>query len=163
MIHFRNPGEIPRCRHRKHLRHRGIKLSRDLIIFVEKIPAHIFAVTGSGFHGPFMLIRGMVHHEITADAHILFVTGCRQLAQILHISQIRTDGAKVLYGISAVRFSLHGIQKRHQMKHVYSGILEIGKLFLHAAEVFREIIDVQHHAQLVIFLIPVGMRLAVPV
>ena len=84
MIDVRKICKIPRRRCRKYLRNRMFIQRRQIRIFKEKIPAHIFAVFFSCFFRPRMIFRRMVHYKIHTDADPFFMTGIRQSFQIFH-------------------------------------------------------------------------------
>ena len=56
MSGFRYPCKIPRCGCREHLRNRFFKFSRDIIIIIEEITAHVFSVTVLCLYRPFMVL-----------------------------------------------------------------------------------------------------------
>ena len=116
---FRHPSEIAWCSCRKHLRYRFFKFSRNIIIVIEEITAHIFSVAVLCLYCPFMIFGSVIHYKVHAEIHLSLMTILRQIRQIRHGSKLGLHLAEIGNRISSVRFSFRRIQERHQMNTVY--------------------------------------------
>ena len=161
MFHFRKPCEVPRRRCREYLRHGLLILSRNRIVIEEEISAHILSDSLSCLLCPLMVFRSMVHNKIHTHIDILLMASRRQALQVLHGSKLFLHFAEIRHGVAAVRTPFHRIKERHQMDVIYITLFEILKLRFHALHIPGKIIDVEHHAQHIILLIPV--RTCLPV
>ena len=101
----------------------------------------------------------MVHDKIHADVDAFFVAGFGQILQILHGAKLFLHLAEIRHRIAAVRTALHRVQKRHQMNIIHITFLNIIQLRLHALHIAGKIINIEHHAQHVVGLIPARMLL----
>ena len=106
-----------------------------------------------------MVLAGVVHYKIQTQADPLPPAGVGQLFQVLHGSQVGTDGPEVADGIASVAAAPGGIQQGHEMEIVHAALLKIPQLFLYALQVPREGVHVEHHAQQVRPAVPVRVRL----
>ena len=159
MPRIRQPGEIPRRGCRKYLRNCPLIHLRNCVIIIEEIPAHIFAVPLAGFFRPLVILRGMVHNKVHAHIHMLFMAGCRQTFQILHGSKLFLHLSEVRHRITSVRASFRRVQKRHQMNIIHIVFLKIPQPFFHTLHIPCKVINVKHHAQHIVLLIPVRLLL----
>ena len=75
MAKLRQIRKIAGSRGRKYLGYCLFKLSRDRIIIIEEVTAHIFSLTPAGTYCPLMVLGGMVHDEIHAHADVSVVAG----------------------------------------------------------------------------------------
>ncbi len=163
MPRVRKIGKIARRGGGKYLGNRLLILSRNGFAVKEEITAHILAFPRSRPFRPLVILRSVVHHEIHADADSFFPAGCRQTLQILHRPERRLHLPKIRYRITAVRAALWCIEKRHQMNVVDVTAFDIGQFFLHALQIPRKIVNVEHHAEHIVALVPVGPLLPLPI
>ncbi len=154
MADILKPCEIPRSRGGKNLRHRFLILGRYIPAVIEKVTAHILSVTLTSLLRPLVILRRMVHDKIHADINALLMAGCRQGVKIFHGSQLFLHFPEICHRVPAVGASLWRIQKRHQMNIVHVTLLNIIKLRLHTFHIAGKIVDIKHHAQHVVLLIP---------
>ena len=149
------PCEITRSSRRKYLRHRLLIFIRFLPIIKEEITAHILPVSLACLLCPFMLLRRMVHHKVHTDMDTPFMAGRSQASQILHGAKLFLHLPKIRHGISSVRSPFRRFEKRHQMNIIHIALLNIIQPRLHAFHISRKVVNIEHHAQHVILLIPV--------
>ena len=97
----------------------------------------------------------MIHNEIHAHANAFLMAGTCKLFQVIHSSQIFLNFPEICYCISAVRTTFRSIQKRHEMNVINIVLFQIVNLAFHTFHISGKIIDIEHHAQHVVFLIPV--------
>ena len=79
-----------------------------------------------------MLVGGMVHDKIQADADPPPVALGRQLRKILHSPKLGLYLPEIGNRVAAVVPHPGRIQKRHQMDIVHAAFLDIAKLLFHA-------------------------------
>ena len=105
----------------------------------------------------------MIHDKVHADIDSLFMAGRRQILQILHRAELRLHLTEIRHCIAAVRTPLWRIEERHQMDIIDIALFDIIQLRLHTFHISCKIVNVKHHAQQVVLLIPVPVRLALRV
>ena len=77
--HLRQIGKITRRCGGKYLGHRLLILPWDSRVGVEEIPAHVLSVSLAGSPGPLVILGGVVHDKIHAQADFLLMAFLRQL------------------------------------------------------------------------------------
>ena len=160
LIAVRQPGEAAGSGGGEHLRNGFLKLVGNVPVVVEEIPFPVAGLTGTGFFGPLMILAGMIHYKVQAQAHALGTAGIRQGFQVFHGTQLRLDTAEIRHGIAAVAPTLRAFQQGHQMQVVNAALLQIGQLFLHAFQGAGKSAGIEHHAQQLPLAVPVGIGLA---
>ena len=155
MSDLRQPGEVSRGCSREYLRDCFFIEGRSIWIVIEEVTTHIFPVSLAGFFRPFMILGSMIHNEIHAHTDAFLMAGTCKLLQVIHSSQVFLNFSEICYSISAVRTTFRSIQKRHQMNIVDIVLFQIINLALHTLHISGKIIDIEHHTQHVVFLIPV--------
>ena len=155
---FLAPGEIPRSCRRKDLGDRLFKFIRDRPVIKEKVPVLVFLLAGSRSPGPFMVLAGMVHHEIKAQAHAPPMAGIRKRLQILHASKRRIDTPEIGYGIASVAAPLRTLQKRHQVEVIHSALPDIIQVLLHSLQIPGKTLGIHQHSDQCAILIPCRKR-----
>ena len=155
MADILDPREVSRRRGRKYLRHRALILGRYISVIIEKVAAHILSVTLSCFLRPLMILRCMIHDKIHADIDAFLMTGSRQSLQILHGTKLLLHLPEIRHRVAAVRASLRRLQKRHQVDVIHIALLDIIQFGLHTFHITGKIVNVEHHAQHIVLLIPV--------
>ena len=135
---FLAPGKVAR-------RGGGEDLGHGLLIPVGNIPGVIeeiavlaLDVARPGFLRPFVILAGVVHHEVQAhgDAPLMALFG--KAVQILHRTQLGLHLPEIAHGVAAVAAALGAFQQRHQMEVIHAAVGDIIQLFLHALEGSRE-------------------------
>ena len=157
MADFRKPGEISRRSGRKYLWHCFLIERRNIGIVKEKVPAHILSLSLAGSFCPFMILRGMVHNKIHTHTDPLFMAGACQLFQILHGAQVLLYLAEICHCIATIRAAFHSLQEWHKMNIIYIIFFQIIQFAFNTFHISGKIINVKHHSQHVIFLIPLGI------
>lgn len=84
MARVGKPGEIAGGGGGEHLGHGPVIGPGHGRIGVEEVTAYVLPFPGPGPFGPLVILTGVVHHEVHADVHALFMAGIRQRFQILH-------------------------------------------------------------------------------
>ncbi len=102
-----------------------------------------------------MVLRGMIHHEIEADADAVPVALVGEVRQILHRSQLRLNLSEISYRVAAVAASRRALEQRHQVKIVHAAVLQVVKMAPDALQIAREAVRVHQHAQHLVALVPV--------
>ena len=102
MSDFRKPCKVSRCCCRKDLWNGFFISCRNITVIIEEITAHVLSFTCSGTFCPLMFLRSMIHHEIHAYIHTIFMTFFCQSGKIFHCTEIRSYFPKICHGISAV-------------------------------------------------------------
>ena len=153
------PGEVARGGGGEDLRHGTLEADGDLPVVIEEIALLTGPVAGLGPAGPFMVLAGVVHHEVQAqgDAPVMTVAG--QGGQILHGAQLRLDLSKVRHGVAPVAAALGAFQQGHQVQIADAAFLHVIQLFPHAPQSPAKGLDVHLHAHQVVALVPGGVRL----
>ena len=77
-LHFFIPSKVARGTFWKYLRHRLLKLVGNPAVFVGIKVILVFLIPSFGLHCPFMLVRGMVEHNVQHQVHPLLVHGFAQ-------------------------------------------------------------------------------------
>ena len=127
-VHLFTPCKVARRSFREHLRHRLLKLIRNLACLITLIAIHIFLFASLGSH---CRICCMIHNNIQTQTDSAFSQLFCQLFQLFICSNFRIYLFKILYRIATVIIWMRHFQKRHQMK--------IGDLLL------RQIIQMLYH------------------
>lgn len=155
-----HPGEIPRCGRRKDLRHMLFIFVRNIPVVIEKIETAVVRITGTGFPGPFMVLAGVVHDEVHADADVLPVAARRELFQILHGAELGIHGAEIGDRVPAVTAALRTLEERHQVQVIDAAFLQIRNFLPHALKRAGKRFHVQAHAEQTAVPVPAGVLLA---
>ena len=163
MSDIRKPCEIPRSRRGEHLRHCLFIHRRFLPIVEEKVAAHVLSIPLARLFRPLMILRSVVHDKVHADIDTLLMAGSCQAVEIFHGSQFRLDSAEIRNRIASVRAPLGCVEKRHQVNIVHIARFDVVQFCLHTLHIAGKIVDVEHHPQHIILLIPVLIRLPFPV
>ena len=108
---FIAPTEISRRGRREHLRHRAIKVVRDIPVVKEEIAILELLLTGAGASRPLVILRSVVHYKIKAYAHAAFMAIRGKCCEVFHGAELRLDLTKVRNRIAAVRAPL-GLRAR---------------------------------------------------
>ena len=149
------PGEAAGSGGGEHLRNGFLKLVGNVPIIIEEIPFPVAGLTSPGLSGPLVILAGVVHHKVQAQAHALGAAGVRQSFQILHGAQFRLNSAEICHSIAAVAPAFRAFQQGHQMQIVDAAFLQIGQLFLYALQRAGKGSGVEHHAQQLPLAVPV--------
>ena len=163
LAHLGAPGEVAGGRGREDLRHRPLKLVRDVPVVIEEIALLKFALAVFGPAGPLVVLAGVVHHEVEADRDAARVAVGGELGEILHRPQLRLHPAEVRHRVAAVAAPRRALQQGHQVEVVHAALLHIVELLAHALERPGEAVHIHEHPDKVISLVPVGIVKALPV
>ena len=163
LARFLAPGKVAGCRGGEYLGNGLFELVGDGPVVIEEISVLIFLFAGPGPLCPGVVLAGMVHDKVKADAHAAAVALGAQLRQILHGAQLGLDLAEVGYGVAAVAPVLGALQKGHQMQVVDAAFLDIVQMADDALQVSRKAVGVHQHAQDLAALDPVGIGHSGPV
>ena len=154
MADFRKPGKIAwRCGW-KYLRYGFLIKRRNVRIVEKEVSAHVLPVTLAGFFCPFMVLGSMVHDKVHAHADSLLMAGSSQLLQVIHGAKIFLHLAEISYCIAAIGSSFRCLQKWHKVNIVHIIFFQIIQLAFHAFHISGKIVNIKHHTQHVIFLVP---------
>ena len=124
--------EAPRRGGGEHLGHRLFKLPGDVPGVVEEIAVPVFRLPRPGPLRPGVVLAGVVHHKVQAQAHSPAAAGVRQGLQILHGPKRRLDLPKIADGVAPVAAALGAFQQGHQVQVVHAALPEVAQLLLHA-------------------------------
>ena len=83
------------------------------------------------------------------------MAGTCKLLQVIHSSQIFLNLTEICHCIAAIRASLGSIQKWHKMNIIHIIFFQIIQFAFHAFHISGEIVNIEHHTQHIIFLVPV--------
>ena len=130
-----------------------------LLPVIEEIPVHVLPLPVFGPPRPLVILGGMVHHKVQADADPLAAAFVRQSLQILNRPQLLLHLPEIRHRVSPVGAARRALKKGHQMEIVHPAPLDIVQLLPHTGQCAAEIPGVHHHAQHAIFLKPGGILL----
>ena len=148
------PGEVSGSGLGKDLGNSLFKLVGDIPVIIEEIPVLIFLLACAGALRPLVVLTGVVHDEVKAEAHTLAVALVAEGGQVFHGAERGLYLAEIGNRVSAVAASRGALQKRHQMQVVQAAFLQIVKMFLHTLQSPCEAVGVHEHAQHLISLVP---------
>ena len=112
---FFAPGEVTGSGLREDLGHGFFKFAGNCPVIIEEISVLVFLLTCAGALGPLVVLTGVVHDEVQADAHAAVVALVTQLRKIFHGAQSRLDLAEVCNCISSVASACRALQQGHQV------------------------------------------------
>ena len=141
------PGEAARRRGGEYLGHRLLELVGNVPVVIEEVAVPVARHTRPGLLGPLVVLAGVVHHKVQAEAHPLRPAGVGQVLQVLHGAQFRLHRAEIRHGVAAVAAALGALQQRHQVQVVDAALLDVGQLLLHTLQGAGKSTRIHHHAQ----------------
>ena len=153
------PGEVAGGCGGEHLGHRLLIPVGNVPVVVEEVALPVARLPCPGLFGPLVVLAGVVHHKVQAQAGALGSAGISQSLQVLHGAQLGLHRAEVRHGIAAVAAPFGAQQQRHQVQVVHSTLVEVAQLLLHPLEGTAESVGVQHHAYKVLGLKPLWVLL----
>ena len=154
------PGEVAGRGRREDLGHGLFKLVGNVPVIVEKVPVLVFLLAGAGAPGPLMVLGGVVHDKVQADAHAAVVALVAELCQVLHGTQFRLYLAEIRDSITAVAPARRALQEGHQVDIIEAALLQVVEVLPHAVQGPGEAAGVHEHAQHLVALVPVRHLLA---
>ena len=89
------PGEVPGSRGGKHLGNGLLEFIRDRPVVKKEIPVLVLLLTAPRPPRPLMILAGVVHDKVQAQAHAPPVAGMGQILQILHRPERRIHASEV--------------------------------------------------------------------
>ena len=143
----------------EHLGNGLLKLPGDVPAVVEEVTVPVPRLASPGFFGPLMVLAGVVHHKVQAQADPRPAAGVGQRLQVLHGAQLGLDRAEIADGVAPVAAPLGGLQQGHQVEVVHSALLDVLQPALYAVQVSGEGVHIEHHPQQVPAAVPVGVGL----
>ena len=165
LAQLRQVGEVAGRRGGEDLRHVAGVLVDHRLVALEEVPAHVLALAGTRPPRPLVLLRGVVHDEVHAEADAALVALPREVGEVLHRPELGLDATEVPDGVAAVRAApvRGGVEERHEVEVVHAHALEVVQAVLHAPDVPGEVVDVHLHAEHVAAAIPLSGGLSLGV
>ena len=163
LLHRIAPAEVSRRSRREHLRHRAVKIIRNVPVVKEKVAVLKLLLAGTGTSRPLVILRGVIQRKVETNAHTVLVALRRQRREILHGAELRLHCAEVRNRIAAVGPPLRAGEQRHQVNVGRTRLLQVREMFPHPAKRAAEAVCIQHHAKDFIALAPVRICLPLAV
>ena len=104
-----------------------------------------------------MVLAGVVHHKVQAQADARPAAGVGQVLQAGHGAQLGLDGPEVGDGVAPVAAALGGLEQGHQVEVVHPALLDVLQLVFHTLQIAGEGVHIEHHAQQLPAAVPVGV------
>ena len=149
------PAEVAGCGGGEDLGHGLFKLAGNVPAVVEEVSVLKLLLAGPCTLCPFVVLTGVVHHEVEADGDITAVAVGGEGGQILHRAERGLDLAEVRHRVAAVAAAHGAFQQGHQVQIVDAALLNVIELFAHAFECTGKAVHIHQHADKVVALVPV--------
>ena len=144
-LHLLIPGEVARGTFWENLRHGLLKFVGDPAIFVGVIVILVFLIACLGLHGPVVAVRSMVEYDVQHEVHALRMHGLTQGHQIFQCPESWIYLSEIRNRIATITFSLRAFEERHQVKKIYSQVLQVWKFGRHGFEAACKAVHVHAH------------------
>ena len=151
------PGKAAGGSSGEHLGDRLLKFTGNIPVVVEEVALPVARLSGTGLAGPLVVLTGVVHHKVQAQADVLLPAGVGQRLQVLHGPQLGLDPAEVGHGVAAVAAALGALQQGHQVQIVDAALLNVRQFLFHTLQGAGKGVGVEHHAQQIPAAVPVGI------
>ena len=128
----------------------------DGLVAHEEVAAHVLALAGAGAASPLVLVGGVVHDEVHAEADAALVALLGKAGEVVHGAEVGADAAEVAHGVAPVGAALVGgrVEERHEVEVVDARPLEVVQVVLHAADGAGKVVDVHLHAEKLAVTVP---------
>ena len=148
---------------RENLDQRLLILFRRLVSVEHPVVILVLLVALLGLFGPFMLLGGVVEHQINADAHALGAQGCRHLLKVGHRAERGIDRPVILDRIAAVAVARTRLEAGHEMDIVGPDRLQMIEMVEHLDQLAGKPVDVEHIADHLLGQEPIRIEIALQV
>ena len=107
-----------------------------------------------------MVLTGVVHNEVQADAHAAVMALVAEFCQVFHCAQSRLNLAEIRHCVAAVAAAGRAGQKGHKVDIVESALLQVVQMLFDALQGTGEAVGIHEHAEHLVAFVPLRNFLA---
>jgi hypothetical protein len=160
LAHGLVPGEVAGGRGREDLGHGLLVGVGDAAVVEDVVVVLVLLLPCPGAYGPFVLIGGVVDHDVQDQEDFAAAQGAREVFDVVEGAVPVVDPAEVAHGVAAVVVFPGAVEDGHDMDHVHPELLDVGKPLLETLQVVGEAVAIQGHADPFLAQEPVVVDLA---